>query len=197
MNWPVELGRMMKRIVHIIISLSSPVVIAGLATLLVLNSSHATNLSIKIFLLREVEACRPSGYIAECKTWPANDVVKLYDSALVKSVSHVPPGEVIHLGDLLPVIRTYASFRCPLTAPCDEPQMREAVMMLFQWDAPQNGKVTFTRNAVDRLPARSVSGVLRGELYWVDHQRADLFFPAYGTTWELRAGENSWTFVAK
>ncbi|MDA7949575.1 MAG: hypothetical protein MPJ78_19140 [Hyphomicrobiaceae bacterium] len=172
---------------------SLPVLIASETAL------HAANLTLKVFLMDEVKACPPRGYMAgrKCPLLPANRIEAIYNERIIRSYTNIPPNSEILLNALLPNIRQYALHRCTLNRSCDDPRERQVLMLLFEWSEPITAKIRFERKEKASFPGYVREANLSNRRRWLNHQRAEYFFPLYNIEWVLSIGSDTWTLKTR
>lgn len=157
---------------------------------------------VSLYFVGEVEACRPAGYPSgmetsvRCEPLTFEDLEAMVRRPEVTRVQHGIPPEQLRLGEeLLDSIDAYRD-DCPLTRPCSHPSRRYVVILAFEVDVsdPVDYEITIRREPPrgSRVEPYSATGALSGRGRWINHQRADVFLPAYGVRWRLDIGSWSW-----
>ncbi|MCY4507806.1 MAG: hypothetical protein OXG35_12735 [Acidobacteria bacterium] len=156
-----------------------------------------------MYFVAEAEACRPDGYpdpnqemAVRCEPLTFQDLETMIRRNEGTRVQHGIPPEELRLGNaLLDSIDAYRE-ACPLASPCLKSKQRYAVILAFEVDVPDPEGYEI---AIRREPPRgspvdpySATGTLSGRGRWINHQRADVFLPAYGVRWRLNVGSWGW-----
>jgi hypothetical protein len=180
------------------------VILGFLFMILPYTSEAETNqelpkVSLKMFIVPELEACPPNGYkdydsgqASNCPTLSREDVEKWEDKGITIQSCKIPPGE-ISLGKFL---------FTALDAYCREPQKnnpeeRLSFVLVFEWDEPQNLPITLERRGDPNIPSMKWPGKLNNHTMWIHHERADAFLPANNIKWTLKEGNFKWIFKAE
>lgn len=180
------------------------------AALLVLSASAAADdlkATITLIVVAENHACSPDGYASDdpickenssrtaCAQLQADEVESWITESPAKVIQEVPPGAV-DISTIEPSIEGYAE-KCPVKKPCCDSSKRNAVVLMFEWNKPIWGTVRIRRisKAFNEYERESQ---LNGERRWINHQRADVFFPPYGVQWEITVeGHPPWVLSTK
>lgn len=166
-------------------------------------------LSLTIVLLPETVACRPRGYVQRCRQWTPEEVDRLLrerGSQIIFSRHDIPPGHV-SIGDSM-----FNELDRYISSPRRSPAERKSVLTVFDFGSSQGSasrpvSISLTSQTLSTLSpirSRDVSGLLRGYRNWIDHERADAFYPGYEVSWTLCLGGSSpscengkkWTYTA-
>jgi hypothetical protein len=163
-------------------------------------TEQSPSVTIKFFFVKETRACRPGGYPLydeaseqrSCAKWTADEVQHWTSGQHL--VHQAPPGDV-SLDELYDSIDAYQE-KCSLGAPCGDPARRRAVVLLFVWDNLGDTSVSLRRfGDGEHIAGGYWSGTVEAGGRWVNHQRADYFFPGYGVHWVLKAGGHEWNLA--
>ena len=161
---------------------------------------------VSLYFVGEAEACRPAGYPSgmetsvPCEPLTFQDLEAMVRRTEVTRVQHRIPPEQLRLGEeLLDSIDAYRE-DCPLASPCLQPNRRYAVILAFEVDVPDpvDFEIAIRRKPPpgSRVKPYSATGALSARGRWINHQRADVFLPAYGVRWQLDIGSWSWDLGA-
>jgi hypothetical protein len=155
--------------------------------------------SLKMFIVPEIEACPPNGYTdydsgqaSNCPTLGRDDIEKWEDSGITIQTGKIPPGE-ISLGKFLFNTLDAYSRESQKT----DPEKRLSLVLVFEWDQPQNSPITLERRGCQNIPGLKWPDVLKNHTIWIHHERADAFLPANNIKWTLREGNHKWVFKAE
>nr|VFK59023.1 MAG: hypothetical protein BECKTUN1418D_GA0071000_10944 [Candidatus Kentron sp. TUN] len=151
---------------------------------------------VTVYLTEETKACgKGRGYDDKpCKKLEFGNLDHLGEPIF----SQIPP-PLIDLKSLYERIADYHE-RCSIDYPCIEADQRLSVVLVFEFgfENPDGIKVLLIRKVPDDLKEyfdehRSES-ILESGGRWINHQRADVFFPGYEVKWKLIAGKHPYDF---
>jgi hypothetical protein len=163
------------------------------------TAQEPPKVSLKMFIVPEIEACPPNGYkdydsgqASNCPTLGMEDINKWEDSGIMIQTGKIPPGEIL-LGKFLFTSLDNYSRRTKK----DGPEERLSFVLVFEWDQPQNSPITLERKGCPNIPSMKWSGELKDYTNWIHHERADAFLPANNIKWTLKEAGYKWVFKAE
>lgn len=139
--------------------------------------------NITFFIVPENVACKPKGYSYHCTPLTRDEI----DSWRKKQVYATSDAQIKD-GKLYLNSSIYDSIEFRDSKP-------ESVVMLFDWDQPQESDIELTRERVDGKGKPIIwKGHLPGHRGWINHQGLSYFYHPGEYRWTLQLGENNWSF---
>ena len=163
------------------------------------------NVSVSLYFTSEITACAPSGYPEaelqtqrSCRELTFNDIEEFVRQGLVEPVQRSIPPEQVSLGEnLLGKIDAFLDV-CTLSEPCTNSEDRYVLILTFEVESENdfNRKISISRipQSDSPIPEYYNEGELSPRGRWINHQRADVFAPAYGVRWLLEIDNWTWDF---
>jgi hypothetical protein len=144
--------------------------------------------SVTLVLVPQDKACRPNGYkgwysrTRRCKQVTRDDV-ESWKNQHPSVKEHLMSQRGISLSSEMYDAVQYGGFY--------------SVVMLFDFDRPQTGSITLTREDTIGKGKTTWTGSLREDNGWINHQNM-VYFPPHKCRWTLQLGESfQWNFEIK
>jgi hypothetical protein len=157
------------------------------------------NPKIYLFILDELEVCKPGGYksydIDEpsgCEGPDIRDIVGLKETCSTSDckVTSSSRQYKIKLGSLFEPVSAYSKDSPENKLPND----RRSMVLLFVWEKRLSSNITLRRIGNAGIKTITWAGRLNNDYRWFNHQRLDAFHPMNEIKWTLKVGKEQFEF---